>query len=390
MKLVVWLSVLTEHQVHTLQHLSRFLSEPIEYVVGAHGLEERAVQGWPDVENSQLLMSGLPSEGWFNFGKEILKRTPNAIHMFGGLWADKRLFPLIVLAQRSGCQTALMMEPFVDSVQSYFGRKAGLADWCKRWLRPVAYKFAGKLLASKLCAAFAISEKAFDQLRWMGVPESRIYSFGYFVPPIQCDHGPKSVADKEVIRLVFVGSLIERKGLSVLLDAMDALRKNAELLSLDIYGSGNVEDFDFKVGNVSYSGVIPFGGTQKVVADYDLLVLPSLHDGWGVVVNEALLQGVPVLVSDACGAKALIEMSGAGAIFKAGSKNALVEVLTRLTHQPTVLYQWRAAARLYRESITPKVAGRYLYQSLAHALDESGFLKPEPEWGAPQRAACEH
>lgn len=38
----------------------------------------------------------------------------------------------------------------------------------------------------------------------------------------------------------------------------------------------------------------------------DVLILPSLHDGWGAVVNEAMTLGLYVIVSDRCGAKALI------------------------------------------------------------------------------------
>lgn len=390
MKLVVWLSVLTEHQVHTFQHLSQYLSEPIEYVVGTPELEERAAQGWLNVQDSQLLVTTLPQDGWLSFGKTIFKRAPNAVHLFGGLWADKRLFPLIILAQKSGYKTALMMEPFVDSVQSYFGRKAGLVDRCKSWLRPLAYKLAGKLVASKLVAAFPISEKAASQLSWMGVPESRIYSFGYFVPRVQSISNPKSGSGTNTIRLVFIGSLIERKGLSVLLDAMEVLAQKAPAVSLDVYGPGNTNAWNFNQEGVSYRGVIPFGDTQKIVAKYDLLILPSLHDGWGVVVNEALLQDVPVLVSDACGAKLFVERSGAGMVFKAGSKDALVEAIMKLNSSPEVLGMWRNAAICYRETITPEVAGNYLYESLVHAAGATA-LKPVPEWcSIKQGAVCEY
>ena len=60
----------------------------------------------------------------------------------------------------------------------------------------------------------------------------------------------------------------------------------------------------------------------------DVLVLPSLYDGWGAVVNEALQAGCYVICSDACGAcMLLINNSKLGIVFKAGSDTALADCM---------------------------------------------------------------
>ena len=60
----------------------------------------------------------------------------------------------------------------------------------------------------------------------------------------------------------------------------------------------------------------------------DILVLPSLYDGWGAVVNEALQAGCYVICSDACGACMLLENNpNLGRIFKAGSIKSLVDCM---------------------------------------------------------------
>lgn len=45
-----------------------------------------------------------------------------------------------------------------------------------------------------------------------------------------------------------------------------------------------------------------------IMENHDILILPSLHDGWGAVVNEAITMGLYIITSDKCGAKALIKI----------------------------------------------------------------------------------
>lgn len=231
---------------------------------------------------------------------------------------------------------------------------------------------------SRFSAIFAISVKAVAQVESMGATNAKVFPFGYFIPR---DEGcqPREKKAAKPIRMVFIGSLIERKGLATLLRAAELLGSNGSQALLDIYGPGNPEQFDFSAKGVRYCGVVPFGDAQKVIALYDVLILPSLHDGWGVVVNEALLQGIPALVSSECGAKALVESSGAGAIFPAKNADELVRLIKSAIGQPSMLASWRSAAIVYRETLSPSVAGAYLYDCLQYA---TGSLaeKPAAPW----------
>lgn len=53
-----------------------------------------------------------------------------------------------------------------------------------------------------------------------------------------------------------------------------------------------------------------------IMENHDILILPSLHDGWGAVVNEAITMGLYIITSDKCGAKALIKNKRIGIVFK--------------------------------------------------------------------------
>lgn len=56
---------------------------------------------------------------------------------------------------------------------------------------------------------------------------------------------------------------------------------------------------------------------------HDLLILPSMYDGWGAVINEALQQGMRVLCSDRCGASCLLDGIHRGGTFSWNEKGSL-------------------------------------------------------------------
>src|SRR5262249_3117283 len=67
-----------------------------------------------------------------------------------------------------------------------------------------------------------------------------------------------------------------------------------------------------------------------IFAAADIFVLPSRHDGWGVVVNEALGAGLPMIVSDRVGACDLVEDGAKGLITCAGDVEELADALLQL------------------------------------------------------------
>ena len=373
--IVVWLSVLTEHQLETFISLQDCIQSQIHFVVGNKILPARQSQGWNIVKTDNLSLEVLPINGWWNVARKILNHYPDAIHLFGGFWADKRFFPLILFAQSRSITTSVMMEPYPDCPQSYFGVSPGFLDRLKSVLRPVAYSLAGLLVSRRLIAAFPIGKKAISQLQNIGVDNARIFPFGYFVDRLSINPHKNSYSKKSCLKLIFVGSLISRKGLITLFKAIKICHENNVNVSLDVYGPGDPNIFKEIPKNVSFEGSVNFGEAQRVIKEYDVLILPSLHDGWGVVVNEALLQGVPVIVSDAAGASTLVEKSGAGCVFKAGDEKDLADKIRYLVNSPQLIDQWASEATNFKEKISTKIAAQYIYACLQFA---TGSTKDKP------------
>jgi glycosyltransferase involved in cell wall biosynthesis len=84
----------------------------------------------------------------------------------------------------------------------------------------------------------------------------------------------------------------------------------------------------------------------SVYAASDLFVLPSEHEPWGLVVNEAMACGLPVVVSDRVGARLDLVVPGVtGEIYPVGDVEALAAILRRLLSNPGELSRMRDAAR---------------------------------------------
>jgi glycosyltransferase involved in cell wall biosynthesis len=153
----------------------------------------------------------------------------------------------------------------------------------------------------------------------MGVPAEKILTL--FNPvDVQwfADLAAKDrVASSPGHRFLYVGQLIERKNVEMLVDAFAAMRNPRD--SLTIVGDGplsaTLQEYSRRLG---LDGSVHFTGhhdQQQVAHDYanaDTLVLPSTNEVWGLVVNEALASGLHVAVSKAAGVASFVEpMTGA-------------------------------------------------------------------------------
>jgi glycosyltransferase involved in cell wall biosynthesis len=279
----------------------------------------------------------------------------------------------------------LISEPYSPISVGYLEDTHPFTNWLKGLFRPMVYRCYGALLRRRIAGVFAISPLAASQYRTLGIPKEKIFPFGYFVPRASEAPAPRSsVVDEaqRVLSVIFVGTLTTRKGLDVVIDAVTSLRREGVTISLDAYGPGDPSRYDFDEVTTRYRGAIPFGNAQTVIANYDALVLPSRYDGWGVVVNEALMAGVPVVCSDCVGAGVVVDAWGCGAIFSSEDVSDLKAKLRDLALNPDRLARVSAAAAEAGKALDPALAGRFMYDSIRGDAVASRrvpeFLNPRP------------
>jgi glycosyltransferase involved in cell wall biosynthesis len=160
-------------------------------------------------------------------------------------------------------------------------------------------------------------------------------------------------APGDELLVLFAGRLEEEKGVEVLLEAWRRAGLQ-DTVRLALAGSGPLEAAVLNAGTgVRGLGYVPESELPALYAGADVLVLPSARtatflEPWGLVVNEAMLQSTPVIVSDAVGALAggLVRDGRNGLSFPAGDAEALAARLTTLAAAPAMRAEMgRAAAR---------------------------------------------
>ncbi|NWB97830.1 glycosyltransferase family 4 protein [Pseudomonas gingeri] len=356
---VTWQPVLTDHQAFTYEQLSRQAKIPVLAYVLAMEDETRRSQGWSDTQVESIERRLIPERGALSYCYEKMREHRHDVHFFGSPFQNLKMLYCWMLAVCLGVEFYIISEPYSPIAQGYFSDRSLSAERIKASLRPYIYKLYVLLLRRRMAGVFAISRRAVSQYAEAGVPTGKLFPFGYFVPAVEVISEPRRdvLAASSPLRVVFVGALIGRKGLDQLIGAIRALSFPVEL---DIYGPGDPELFDVDGRTVQYRGSIPFGETQAVVGAYDLLILPSRYDGWGVVVNEALCAGIPVVCSDQVGASTLVERFGAGAVFHSTEPKALEHLLAELGRDPERLLAMRLATRSAAEAIQPGVAAAYM------------------------------
>jgi len=208
---------------------------------------------------------------------------------------------------------------------------------------------------------WAASTVVADQLRATGIPEKKIWVVPYgvdrsvFAPP----RDRSGNTQRKPYRVVFAGQLSLRKGIRHLLDALTLLGDDG--IEVEFYGHQMAE---VEVDLSSYSGASPlrFHGPvsqlqlAEVLGQADLLVLPSIEEGYGLVVIQALACGLPCLVSDQVGSKDAIQIGLNGLVAASGDAQAWAEAIreaqaTDWNHQSIVASapDWDKAAAVLLE-----------------------------------------
>lgn len=147
-------------------------------------------------------------------------------------------------------------------------------------------------------------ETSTEYLTSIGVPRERILQIQncvderLYLPPIEA---AVNLNSKPVF--LYVGQMIRRKGVDKLLEAVGKVQAKGHNFSLLLVGGGDekaaletlAEELDLK--NVHFYPPQSPEAMPAIYRSADYLVFPTLADPWGLVVNEALWSGVPVLSS---------------------------------------------------------------------------------------------
>ena len=172
--------------------------------------------------------------------------------------------------------------------------------------------------------------------------------------------------------VLFAGRIGMRKGIQYLLNAWESLHlRNARLQLAGSLGIG-AKHFA-RYSNLEYLGALPRVELIRRIQEADLLVLPSLAEGFGLVIGEAMALGVPVLASTNTGGPELINNGVEGWCVSPRDADALAERIEWGYHNRDKLYEMGRSARTRAEGWTWAHYRRTLIEQLSLHLASLAF-----------------
>jgi glycosyltransferase involved in cell wall biosynthesis len=144
---------------------------------------------------------------------------------------------------------------------------------------------------------------------------------------------------RDAIVILFASKLLARKRASDLVAAFNKFAANTPDAWLWMAGSGPEEaalkQMAVETGRIRFLGFRNQSELPKLYAASDVFVLPSEDEPWGLVVNEVMAAGLPVVVTDDVGAAYdLVEAKDSGFVYPVGDINRLADVLRALVLDP--------------------------------------------------------
>ena len=212
--------------------------------------------------------------------------------------------------------------------------------------RPVAAEMIDRELAEydAADAIFVPSRFAAATFAARGVPETKIVVNPFGVDPIAPVGAPRHNRDQPTI--LFVGRVGVRKGIPTLLRAFAPLSRSARLRLVGPLEPGIETIIAAEPAvSVEISGPVPKGEIPGVFGAADVFCLPSVEEGFALVILEAMAAGVPIIATEASGAGEAVRSGVEGYIVPEGDIGALTDALDKLASDVDLRRDMGHAAR---------------------------------------------
>lgn len=363
MEFVFWQNILSIHQMPFLIALSE--NHSVTLVVEREMREERRLSGWVIPNTGKINVIVAPD---IEFIKRIVEKYSNAIHVLSGI----NSIPIVKIVMRF-----LIIKKSYIIVQSepydFSGIKGVLRYFISKFNRIRLDKYIDVLLPTGALGVLQFNKVGYDI--------DKIFEWGYFTSPPSFKFIEKKVSHSKP-KLLFVGSISKRKNVIYLVKEFHKVKEHFEILS--IVGTGSLEKGLRKEINssekISYIGGLSNKEVSMLMQEYDVLVLPSLFDGWGAVVNEALQSGMRVVCSDNCGANTLLQENERGTIFSLKDKNSLTCSLLIEARKGVYCYERRSnIIKWSKNAISPQAVTDY-FISICDYIYNNADKRPLPPW----------
>ena len=199
------------------------------------------------------------------------------------------------------------------------------------------------------------------------LPPVEIIPYGF--PPVGAKREYSTRKEGQKIKLLFVGKLSQQKGIADLFAAADALAPLVELTLVGHKSTANCPALDAALAKHRWYPTLPHDSVLKLMRAHDVLLFPSLFDGFGLVMTEAMSQGTPVITTNRSAGPDLIRNDENGWLIDAGSPTAIQHAIEHLLSHPTLVSKAGIEAAEKARSRPWKMYSEELASSIKRSLN---------------------
>lgn len=379
MRIVFWQNCLSPHQLPYIVHLLE--DERVDEVVVCAGEainRTRKDMGWdttsyPGLENCDVYLVPTPQ----TVEHLMQVRTEDSYHLFSGIRGFAFVFDAFLRSLAYPLKRGMITER--PNTYAY-----GRANGKPLWLHRLRWKLQDRKFMPKVNCVFAMGTDASDFYRTLH-EGWKVFPFGYCTEGHQIERKPDgSTIITHPLRVAYVGGLLWWKSVDTLLISTIITQKmsSGNEIELTLIGDGPERAKLEAIVNKNQLNNVRFLGSQKqseiprLLAYHDVLVLPSIYDGWGAVVNEGLQAGLFTICSDACGAKDLLHDPRCGAVFRTGDVKQLTKVLSYCRdHVESIRGDKQYRMDWADKAISGKAVARYMVDCLCNVKTERPWIQ---------------
>jgi glycosyltransferase involved in cell wall biosynthesis len=170
-------------------------------------------------------------------------------------------------------------------------------------------------------------------------------------------------------RLLYVGRFAPEKSVETLIDAVALLRSDGRDVSLDLVGAGpSLADLQSRTRELGVAGSVIFHGPISeralLYAMFDqaaVFVLPSLSEGLGCVLLEAMARGVPIVATAVGGIPELVKEAHSGLLVPPGQPRPLADAIARMLSDDDLRARCSAGgARIVQDATFEQQTGAWI------------------------------
>lgn len=211
-----------------------------------------------------------------------------------------------------------------------------------------------------------------------GADPRRIFAVPYGAPPAIEAVRPRSA--RGALKVIWAGTFGIRKGAHHFIDAWRALGARGEAVA-DIYGAVSLPSRLWRPApaGMQFHGSVARPELFEAFEAADVLMFPTLSDGFGMVVTEAFARGLPVITTDQAGASDLVEHEKNGLIIPAGDPESVRRALNWCLENRERLGEMRCAALASAKGWQWSDYRRALIDAVSTGLTRAGYA---PRFGS--------